>query len=286
MKNDLTINFPVFRTKTEEESIPLIEVDRLGMVDLIINKAKSFNNSNSNLITLDNNGKTYINEVTNVNAIKIDINGSPAVLIQMTAKKANIKDAYVEIPDRDLITEKFKFGSDNYFFVMYPTTIKGRSKFRRYWNIFIYDDPNKESEEFIRIVKKVVKDIFGLSVSNLKRSDFVREMETYKFLENVTATFQTVESSDALYEGSFKDYIVEGKIFSKKEYKLHKMPIEKFIDLLNGNDDEITIKRKSFGINIGKKEYKIKCEVKKGYKKAKEKYSLLIESLLDRKSVV
>ena len=93
MKNDLTINFPVFRTKTEEESIPLIEVDRLGMVDLIINKAKSFNNSNSNLITLDNNGKTYINEVTNVNAIKIDINGSPAVLIQMTAKKANIKDA-------------------------------------------------------------------------------------------------------------------------------------------------------------------------------------------------
>ena len=46
MKNDLTINFPVFRTKTEEESIPLIEVDRLGMVDLIINKAKSFNNSN------------------------------------------------------------------------------------------------------------------------------------------------------------------------------------------------------------------------------------------------
>ena len=59
------------------------------------------------------------------------------------------------------------------------------------------------------------------------------------------------------------------------------IPIEKFIDLLNRDDDEITIKRKTFGINIGKKECKIKCEVKKGYKKAKEKYSLLIESLFN-----
>lgn len=47
------------------------------------------------------------------------------------------------------------------------------------------------------------------------------------------------------------------------------------------NDEDVTIKRKIFNIFAGKKEYKVSQIIKKDYQRAREKYSLLIESLFN-----
>ena len=58
------------------------------------------------------------------------------------------------------------------------------------------------------------------------------------------------------------------------------MPTSKIVEMLN-NDEDVTIKRKIFNIFAGKKEYKVSQIIKKDYQRAREKYSLLIESLFN-----
>lgn len=276
----MTIRIPVFTTKIEEEEISLFDIDREEMVRIVCEKIKKFKCSSTNKIVLENGSKNYTHEIVKLDAQRKDMHGSPVVFIKMSAHKTNLGDGYIETSEKIPMTKDVKIGSDHHYIVMYPMTIKGRTKHKRHWHIFIYDDPNKDSQEFIRMVKEMIKRVLCLRICNLKAKDFEEELKEYSIINNVTANFQTVEFTNNIYDANFKDYIVAGKIYSKKEFNLAKIPSNKIIDIIN-DDGDITIKKKIFNIPLGKKEYKVSQTIRKDYQKAKTKYALLIESLFN-----
>lgn len=275
-----TIRIPVFITKIEEKEIPIFEINKEEMVKFVYEKINKFNCSNTNKIILENNGKNYTHEIVKLVAERKDMHGSPVVFIQMSAHKTNLSDGYIETSQKIPMTKDVKIGSDHHYIIMYPMILRGRTKFKRYWNIFIYDDPNKESQEFIRMVKAVIKQVLNIKICNLKSKDFIEEIKKIPILNNVTANFQTVEFTDNQYNATFNEYIIDGKIYSRKEFNLMRIPYDKIIEMIN-DDDDITVKKKVFNIPIGKKEYKISKTIRKDYQNAKTKYSLLIESLFN-----
>lgn len=275
-----TIKVPVFRTMIVEEEINLFSINREEMVECVCETIQKYNCSNSKKIVIENSGKNYINEIVQITAEKKNMHGSPVVFIQMSAHKTNLGDGYIETSRKIPMTKDVKIGSDHYYIVMYPTAIKGRTKFKRHWNIFLYDDPNKDSMEFIKMTKEMIKEVLKLKIRNLKKKDFYEEISNYSIFNNITANFQTVEYINDQYDAHFKEYIAGGQILSRKIFELKNLPHATFLDMLNSEDD-MTIKRRTFNIFVGKKEYKISQNIKKDYQRAKEKYSLLIESLFN-----
>ncbi|WP_368350745.1 hypothetical protein [Phocaeicola dorei] len=278
--NSRIIKVPVFRTKIEEEEINLFSIDREEMVRQACKKINDFNCSNNNKIILENSGKNYTSEIVKITATRKEMHGSPTVLIKMSAHKTNMGDGYIETSEKIPVTKEVKIGSDHHYIVMYPLITKGRTKYKRHWNVFVYDDPNKDSQEFIRMAKEMIKRVLCIKISNLKRNDFVEELKEIPIISNITANFQTVEYVNNQYDAEFKDYIVKGTILSKKQFDLRNLPTSKIVEMLN-NDEDVTIKRKIVNIFAGKKEYKVSQIIKKDYQRAREKYSLLIESLFN-----
>lgn len=275
-----TIRIPVFTTKIEEEEISLFEINREEMAITICEKINNFKCSNANKIVLENGSKNYTYEIVKIKADEKNMHGSPIVFIQMSAHKTNLNDGYIETSERIPMTKNVKIGSDHHYIIMYPMANKGRTKFKSYWNVFIYDDPNKDSQEFIRMVKEMIKQVLNIKICNLKNKDLVEELRIHPIISNITANFQTVEFTNDIYDATFNDYIIEGKIYSKKEFQLMKMPSEKIIEMIN-DDDDMTVKKKVFNIPLGKKEYKVSKTIRKDYQNARTKYSLLIESLFN-----
>lgn len=255
----------------------MIEKKWLGK---LVKKINDFNCSNNNKIILENSGKNYTSEIVKITATRKEMHGSPTVLIKMSAHKTNMGDGYIETSEKIPVTKEVKIGSDHHYIVMYPLITKGRTKYKRHWNVFVYDDPNKDSQEFIRMAKEMIKRVLCIKISNLKRNDFVEELKEIPIISNITANFQTVEYVNNQYDAEFKDYIVKGTILSKKQFDLRNLPTSKIVEMLN-NDEDVTIKRKIFNIFAGKKEYKVSQIIKKDYQRAREKYSLLIESLFN-----
>lgn len=284
MKTDgyKSINIPVYRTKTEEEEILLFNITKDEMVDNVCKKINDYKCSTTNKITIDNSGKSYTNEIVHIKAERKTMHDSPCVFIQMSAHKTNLNDGYIETSKKIPVTKDVKIGSDHHYIIMYPMIIKGRTKYKRYWNIFIYDDPNKDSAEFIRMSKEMIKLVLGFQVCNLKKKDFIEEIKECKVFTNITANFQTVEFIDNQYDADFKEYIIKGQIYSKKVFELKNVLSNDFLKMLDSYED-LTVKRKQFIIPFGKKEYKIKQEIKKDYQRAKEKYRITIESHFNEK---
>lgn len=272
-----TIRIPVFTTKISEEENSLFDINERRMVEEVCDKINRYKCSSLNKITISNEAKNYTTEVVSIEAKEKTIGVTPIVLIRMSMHKTNWRDGYIESDKKVDITKNTKIGSDHHYIIMYPMVKKGKSKYKTYWNVFIYDDPNKESYEFIRSTKYVLKEVLNEKISNLKKKDFVEEMRVYKIIPNITATFNTVEVGSNQYDIEFKDYFHGCKIYSKAEQLFKNMPPDKLQELIN-NDSDDSIKRKVFGIFVGKREYKLTKTIKKDYKTAKERYTLLIES--------
>jgi hypothetical protein len=273
------IRIPVFRTKTEEEEIELFNIDRNDMIDRTCELMNKYSNSGFKII-IENGIKNYTNEIVKISAQKKDMNGSPFVFIQMSAHKTNMGDGYVQVLEKIPVTKETKIGSDHYYMILYPMVIKGRKKYRRYWNVFLYDDPNKESQEFIKMAKEVIKQILGVRICNLKKQDFIEELKTAPVGFDITASYQTVEFHDNQFDAEFKEHIVKAELRSRKTISYKNMTSDKVEKMLNDESDE-TVKRKRFSIFTGKKEYKVSQDIKRDVKRAKEKYTLLIESLFN-----
>lgn len=230
-------------------------------------------------IIIENGIKNHTNEIVKISAQKKDMNGSSFVFIQMSAHKTNMGDGYIEVLQKVPVTKDTKIGSDHYYMILYPMVVKGKKNYRRYWNVFLYDDPNKDSQEFIKMAKEVIKQIVGVRICNLKRKDFIEELKSVSGFD-ITANYQTVEFYDNQFDAEFKEHIVKAEFRSRKTINYKNMTFDKVEKMINDEDDE-TVKKKTFSIFTGKKEYKVSQNIKKDIKRAKEKYTLLIESLFN-----
>lgn len=278
-KNNNEIKVPVFMTKPLDREIELFEINRAEMVDNIIRSIQFFNESKRKIV-IENPNKNYVYEIVDVLPERETMGDVPVILLQISAHKTNMGDGYIDLGEKVPVTKEMKIGSDHHFALMYPIIVRGKKRYKSYWDIFVYDDPNKESEELIRIVKTTAKEVLDLKVANLKQKDFVEEIKKYNIIPNVSMSFNSVQMINDEFGASFEGHLVSGKITTRKELNINKLPFDKLNTYLE-DDSDITIKRKVFNITIGKKEYKVSKAIKKDIKRASEKYSILIESIFN-----
>ena len=145
MRDKSIINVPVYRTKPVEIENNLFPPTKSEMITGVINKVDNFKCSQTNNIIVENSGKNYKLEVVKITAKNVAYNKSNMVLLQMTVQKKNFGEEYVATTPVNVIpmTDSVKLGSTTYFFILYPVIVymKQGIKIKRFWNVFVYDDP-------------------------------------------------------------------------------------------------------------------------------------------------
>ena len=155
----------------------------------------------------------------------------------------------------------------------------GSIKIKRFWNVFVYDDPNKDSEDFLKVVKRVLKDVLGEVVRNVKYKEFLEEIKKFKILDNITASVLTIEDVDPNYRAKYSEWIVDASLRKKKSMTLKKFPSEQFQELYESQDvDDVNISKKIFKITNGFKQYTLKRERKIDIRTMHEKLVNTVES--------
>lgn len=205
------------------------------------------------------------------------------LLLQINAQKKNFGEDYIEIePNKQTpMTDAFKLGSNTYFVLLYPVVSNpiGSGKIRYYWNIFIYDDPNKDSDDFLRLVKALMKELFREPIRNIKYKDFLDEIKEFKVLDNIAVEFSSIEDVDPGYKAKFGDWIIHSSLRKKRSLSLNSLPSDKFKELFESDDiEDVKITKKVFKITQGLKQYTLSRDVKKDAKTLQDKISLSVES--------
>lgn len=284
MRDKNIINVPVYRTNPIVIENNLFPPTKIDMITEVIKKFDDFNCSAKNNISVDSSGKNYKLEIIKAKAQKVEYNKSNLVLVQMTVQKKNFGEEYVvTTPKTEAIpmSEYVKLGSKTYFFVLYPVIqrIKQDIQIKTFWNVFVYDDPNKDSEDFLRVVKAVLKEILVEPIRNIKYPEFLEEIKKCKVLDNISATLLTVEDVDSNYRIKYGKWIVDASLRKQRSISLRNLPSEQFQELFEGKDiDDVQITHKSFKINQGLKQYTLKRVFKQNAKTLQERFVNTVES--------
>lgn len=219
MRDKSVINIPVYRTDPRYVDNSLFPPTRSGMIENALSCVKVFNCSIAKNIIVENTGKNYKLEVINATASRVSYNKSDLLLFNMTVQKKDFGEEYVETTPTNKIpmSNSVKLGSTTYFFILYPVVvpIERGSKIQTFWNVFIYDDPNKDSEDFLKVVKSVLKDIMNEKIRNIKYKDFLNEIKNFKVLDNISASFLTIEDVDENYRARYREWIAKSSLHKK-----------------------------------------------------------------------
>ena len=169
---------------------------------------------------VDASGKNYKLEVIKISASDVAYNKSNLLLFQMTVQKKDFGEEYVETTPSTIIpmSDTIKLGSRSYFFILYPVIVyqEQDTKIKTFWNVFVYDDPNKDSEDFLKVVKNVLKDVLKEQVRNIKYKEFLEEIQGCGVLDNITASVLTIEDVDQNYRAKYDEWIVNARLSKSK----------------------------------------------------------------------
>lgn len=283
MKDKSIINIPIYRTKPKEVEVDLFPPTRPDMIKDVIYKIDRFQCSQAKNIIVENTGKNYTLEVVKIKATDVDYNHSHMVLIQMTVQKRNFGEEYFETTPMNVIpmSDSVKLGSTSYFFILYPIIVhlEQDSIIKSFWNVFVYDDPNKDSEDFIKVVKKVLKEVLGEVVRNIKYKDFLNEIEKLRVLDNISASILTIEDVDQNYKTKYSEWLIDASLRKKNIFTLRNLPSDKFKELYECQDvNDVNVSKKIFKLSHGFKQYTLKRERKIDVKTMHEKLVDTVES--------
>ena len=253
------------------------------MIADALQKVDKFNCSSINNIMVDASGKNYKLEVVKISASNVAYNKSNLLLFQMTVQKKDFGEEYVETTPSTIIpmSDTIKLGSRSYFFILYPVIVyqEQDTKIKTFWNVFVYDDPNKDSEDFLKVVKNVLKDVLKEQVRNIKYKEFLEEIQGCSVLDNVAASVLTIEDVDQNYRAKYDEWIVNARLSKKQNISLKNLPSEQFQELYeNQNVDDVHVTRKVFKITQGFKQYTLKRERKQNAKTLQDRFVNTVES--------
>lgn len=253
------------------------------MIADALQKVDKFNCSSINNIIVDASGKNYKLEVVKISASNVAYNKSNLLLFQMTVQKKDFGEEYVETTPSTIIpmSDTIKLGSRSYFFILYPVIVylEQDTKIKTFWNVFVYDDPNKDSEDFLKVVKNVLKDVLKEQVRNIKYKEFLEEIQGCSVLDNVAASVLTIEDVDQNYRAKYDEWIVNARLSKKQNISFKNLPSEQFQELYeNQNVDDVHITRKVFKIIQGFKQYTLKRERKQNAKTLQDRFVNTVES--------
>ena len=253
------------------------------MIADALQKVDNFNCSSINNIMVDASGKNYKLEVVKISASNVTYNKSNLLLFQMTVQKKDFGEEYVETTPSTIIpmSDTIKLGSRSYFFILYPVIVyeEQDTKIKTFWNVFVYDDPNKDSEDFLKVVKNVLKDVLKEQVRNIKYKEFLEEIQGCSVLDNVAASVLTIEDVDQNYRAKYDEWIVNARLSKKQNISFKNLPSEQFQELYESqNVDDVHITRKIFKITQGFKQYTLKRERKQNVKTLQDRFVNTVES--------
>ena len=253
------------------------------MIADALQKVDKFNCSSINNIMVDASGKNYKLEVVKISASNVTYNKSNLLLFQMTVQKKDFGEEYVETTPSTIIpmSDTIKLGSRSYFFILYPVIVyeEQDTKIKTFWNVFVYDDPNKDSEDFLKVVKNVLKDVLKEQVRNIKYKEFLEEIQGCSVLDNVAASVLTIEDVDQNYRAKYDEWIVNARLSKKQNISFKNLPSEQFQELYESqNVDDVHITRKIFKITQGFKQYTLKRERKQNVKTLQDRFVNTVES--------
>ena len=283
MKDKKIINVPVYRTRPIEMDNNLFPPTNYSMINDVVQKVSSFCCSSTKTIIVERTGKNYTLEVVKIKASNVTWRKSSMVLFQMTVQKKDFGEEYVETTPSTVLpmSESVKMGSRTYFFIMYPvisSVCQGR-KIKTFWNVFVYDDPNKDSEDFLKVVKMVLKVILNESIRNIKYKDFLREIRNYKVLDKISVSVLTIDDIDENYRATYKEWIVKSSLKKKKTVEFEKLPSDRFQELYECQDvDEGKIHKKVFQVFSGQKQFTLSRERKLDVGKLNDTFITTVES--------
>lgn len=291
MKDKSVINVPVYRTDPRYVDNNFFPPTRPGMIEEALSKVETFNCSITNNILVENTGKNYKMEVVKLTASKVTYQQSGLLLFQMTVQKTDFGEEYFKTaPSTEMpMSDSVKLGSTNYFFILYPVVVylDRRTKIQTYWNVFVYDDSNKDSEDFLRVIKSVLKVVLNEKIRNIKYRDFLNEIKKFKVLDNISATFLTIEDVDENYKAKYSEWMFKSSMHKKRFFDFKAMPSEEFQKLYESEDvDNARTSKKVFKISHGARQYTLKCEFRQDAKNMHDKVVNLVESCFNENIII
>jgi hypothetical protein len=252
------IKVPVFTTKNQVSSDEFPEMNTYDdMVNIIKSKVGSFQNE----MSFENKNKTKQTFIDSITYTQHKLSYIPCLLLQISAYKTNLYDVCLksEKEDRE-ITKGDKLASTKHFALIYPI-INGMNsnEYTKFFLVLIYEDPTKDSDDIIKIVKFTLKEILKIPIKNIKLDKVLEELKSYDNIQELEIEFSSLIMDNNEVDVGYRKYVTKISKLQNKIYNFKDIPLDKTIELVNNNEEGFQKKR--IKIKNGKKEYRISSQI-------------------------
>ena len=254
-KLTFTINVPVFVTKRQSTGT-MFEFTYEKLIEAAIELIQQYN-KDEQFVILDKKNKFTQRQLGIINHKIIEVGDRPSLLLNVSAHTLNKKGEHIKNDGVVSIEPTDRLGDDSNYFLLIPQITGIETQYHN-WLAFVYDDPTRETDEIITLLKVLMNNIIRQPIKNIKLPTFLEELREHK--PNITLNLNTLNFDQNDTNDKFQQYIVDSKTVTKKETRYTGMPIEEIENLIN-DDYGKKFSQKILRFFVGKKEFKIKQEV-------------------------
>ena len=252
------IKIPVYTTEVISKSNDLFGTSYDDMISVIKNKINKFSTR-----AFENRNSTKKTVINHIECIDHQLGDRPCLLLRISAYTTNLLDGYFKeanINEPIGFKKDSEIGSNHNFIMLYPIILGMDSdNYTQYFIVLVYEDPNKDSGEVIRLSKIVLRRIVGIPIRNIKLSTILEELKDLSTIPELQIKYFSISTSENEVDVKYQPYLFKGNLKRVKEQEFKNMPFDIAQDLLNSNEDT-GFERKVTKMTIGKKEYKISKE--------------------------
>jgi hypothetical protein len=270
------INVPVFVSKRESVG-DVFEFTYVSLIEGAKSLIEKYNLDKQYLI-LNKKNKLSQRQIGHIIYTEHLIGDRPTLLLKINAHTFNRTGEHLKDDEIVPIETTDRIGDDTNYIFLLPEIVGEADRYYN-WLCLAYDDPSRESNEIITILKAVMEFIIKKPIKNIKLPELLNELKESR--PEITLSLNSIEYTENSLNDKFRIYMTENKSFIKKEYKFANMPIEDIEELIKDKLDS-QFSKKMMKFIVGKKEYKIKQEIenfKTGINLLVEKYFNFTEEI-------
>lgn len=245
----------VFPINKVRKTIPMTYAD---IVDLVKVRISNFDTSRAP----KSFGYTGKSKETVIKSLQchIDESDDKKILIQVSAYNTNLNDGYFEGTAKVQLEKNHKIGTDTFFFMVYPV-IKGLGGDDDYfyYHILIYEDPNKNHEELIKLVKHVVTNILKFGLKNIKGAGILEDLKDIISIQELQMKYSSLRQDRNSIDVKFKEYHTTSNLKKVMDSNFKDIPLSLARELIEeGPIEDYT--RAEARFKHGRTEYRITKE--------------------------
>ncbi len=286
-KQQYQIKVPVYSTEISDESLnELFENNNSSVHTLVSYVKKKIDDFNSFEIPIEKHSlkKIKTKEVNSIKYFDYGTETEPLLLLQIVAFDKNLHDGVVRNKDTNIeFDENTRIGTPNNFVLLYPT-VKGieKDKLIKKFLVFVYQDPNKEHDDIVKIVKMVLDKIIGQPIVGIKPPQVLAELSKEKTPFLQMQFFQYAANGEDEFDMllEYKTGDDKLKMISEKTYT--NIPFEKLNQAIEYIRTNVKSKSKyALKVNKGRVEYNLEYFIDEAKQKLKETADKLFNFPID-----